>query len=331
MTKNANTAQKLDLSGKAGARFERKTRWRYQRDGKDFGPFSPSDLRTRMSNGEISEDTQVFEEGQQRWFRLGDVPEFAAAMFEIARERQRKLEHQQHEQVEAAMRSAHKTRGWISRVAIVAVLAAAGGTAWIVMNAHSGTPAAFAKSMYKTLELGEVHEWTPPTAESGFKLPIDKEILPEVAKPEKAARKSSGKRGDSASGSASGGGLVDSDKSGGAVVSGSSVTTMSFDDDSESGSRTLGAGEVQEVANRVAGKARGCFAAEVQRRPEFRGATLSFSIQPSGTLGGVRLQEGGMVTSALVSCVRKATGGVRIDPFAGGGRRIEIPIAVGAH
>ncbi|GMV42804.1 MAG: hypothetical protein AMXMBFR64_45200 [Myxococcales bacterium] len=323
---------KLDLAASAQAsRFERKTRWRYQRDGKDIGPFSPKDLRTQMQKGDVDEDTQVFEEGQQRWVRVGDVPEFANYLFEVARERQRKTEHAEHERAEAAVRAGHKTRSWVSRVAILAALGVVGALSWVALTSASTAPANLARGMLRDPAFGEVRPWTAPTEQTGYRLTIEQEPLPEEKKVEKAAIRKPGRR--TVDGEPEpGGALVDTNQGDGAVVSGSTVTTMSFDDEDEGGAtRALGSGEVQEVANKVAGKVRGCMAAEAQRRPEFRGATLAFSLEPKGSVGGVRILNGGVVTSALVSCVRKATGSVRVEPFAGGGRRIEIPIAVGTY
>lgn len=336
-TKQRDTGPKakLDLAASAQAsRFERKTRWRFQRDGKDIGPFSPKDLRALMQKGEVTEDMQVFEEGSQKWHRVGDVPEFANYLFDIARERQRQLEHADHEKAEAAVRTAHKTRSMISRVAIVGVLGVVGAASWIALTSAATAPANLSKGLYRELALGEVRPWSPPSDDAAYKLAIEQEPLPEKKVEKAVVRKGGGSR-RSDGGEAEGGGggaLVDTDRSGGAVVSGSKVTTMSFDEDDGGGAtRTLSGGEVQNVANRVAGKVRGCMAGEAQRRPDFRGATVAFSIDPTGSLTGVRITNGGVVTGALVSCVRKATNSVHIEPFAGGGRRIEMPIAVGTY
>lgn len=337
LTKKRDTGQKqrIDLAGSGQAsRFERKTRWRFQRDGKDIGPFAPRDLRALMQKGEVTEDMQVFEEGTQKWHRVGDVPEFANYLFEIARDRQRQLEHAEHERAEAAVRTAHRTKGVISRVAVVGVLGVIGAASWIAFTSAATAPANLGKGLYRDLALGEVRPWTPPSDEMAYKLAIEPEPIPEKKAEKAVARKGGARRsGDGETGgNGDGGSLVDTDRSGGAVVSGSNVTSMSFDDDDESGAtRTLSGGEVQDVANRVAGKVRGCMAKEAQRRPDFRGATVGFSLDPSGSLTGVRITNGGVVTSALVSCVRKATGSVRIEPFAGGGRRIEMPVAVGTY
>lgn len=329
--RGAEAPGKLDLAASVQAsRFERKTRWRYQRDGMDFGPFAPKDLRAEMQKGQVDEDTRVFEEGQQRWVRVGDVPEFANYLFEVARERQRQTEHAEHERVEAAVRTAHKTRSWVSRVAVLAALGIAGAASWVALTAASTAPANMTKGMLRDLALGEVRPWTAPTEQTGYKLAIEQEIVPEEKKVEKTTGRRAGRRNDDGEPEA-GGALVNTDRGGGAVVSGSSVTTMSFEDEDDGVTRALGSGEVQDVANRVGGKVRGCMASEAQRRPDFRGATVAFSLEPKGSIGGVRILNGGVVTSALVSCVRKATSSVHVEPFSGGGRRIEIPIAVGTY
>ena len=339
MTPTTNTAKSdrsttqgadQDRAAKLAARFEKKTRWRYEKGGKDFGPFSPADLRKEMAKGDVTADTQVFEEGQQRWYRVADVPEFANYLFDLARQRQRQAEHADAERAEAAVRTGHATRRMVSRVAVLAILTGFGVTAYVMLTAATVEPSNFADGIYCNLELGDVPEWTIPTPETSFKLPIEKEVLPEKKAAANGTRKS-GRRGEATANGGGSGPLVDSDRSGGAVVSGSRVTTMSFDDDEEGGgSRSLTSDEVQSVANRAAGKLRGCMAAEARRRDGFTGATVAFSIEPRGSLGGVRLLNGGMVSGALVSCVRKATGSIHIEPFSGGGRRIEIPIAVGA-
>jgi predicted Zn finger-like uncharacterized protein len=50
--------------------------WHIVVDGEQVGPLSASDIRARLSRGEVSGDTYIWREGMADWLKLSTVPEF---------------------------------------------------------------------------------------------------------------------------------------------------------------------------------------------------------------------------------------------------------------
>src|SRR3954468_18241845 len=53
--------------------------WHIVVDGEQVGPLSASDIRGRLSRGEVSGETYIWREGLADWMKISAVPEFSDA------------------------------------------------------------------------------------------------------------------------------------------------------------------------------------------------------------------------------------------------------------
>src|SRR5689334_17273962 len=53
--------------------------WHIVVEGEQVGPLSPSDVRARLSRGEVTGETFIWREGMTDWLKISAVPEFAGA------------------------------------------------------------------------------------------------------------------------------------------------------------------------------------------------------------------------------------------------------------
>jgi predicted Zn finger-like uncharacterized protein len=61
----------------SGSGVEPTSAWHIVVDGEQVGPLSESDIRGRLSRGEISGETFVWREGLADWLKISAVPEFS--------------------------------------------------------------------------------------------------------------------------------------------------------------------------------------------------------------------------------------------------------------
>lgn len=323
MSNSTRVVHDADLLEQMGQRvFERKTRWRYERDGRDYGPFTANELRDEVMSLRIDTETPVFEEWSQKWYRVGDVAAFEQALLDAHKEREKQQLIAITENTHKQVKSAHSRRWFLSNAMIAAIVGVTGMGGYVLFMNQRGAPSQIATSLFRDLGLGVVTPWTQPRSEDVFRLPIDKPTEPK----ESGGDTKRGKRRDGATGRGSDVQLVatDSDHAIG------EATSLSFEDMEIGGNDLppLEDAELRDTASRAAAKAKHCFAEEAERRPGFSGATIVFSLEPTGKVGSVRLKEGGMVTPGLISCVRERVQSVKTREFGGASRTVEVPVAV---
>lgn len=304
--------------------FERKTRWRYSADGKDFGPYTAEAMRNQIRGARVDGDTQVFEEWRQQWLRLGDIPQFGSALDEARRASEQAALHEATEVATKAVKSSARRRWWGANLGALVLIASGAGAATYFLYVPSGEPSNAERGLLRAVDVDPLLPWAPPLQDQAFPIPPDDRRA--FAKVEKKVAKSSKRSGRSAG---SGHALIDTD-SPGDLPSGGSVD-LDFTDEVITGSTdttALSADEVSRVTASAGSRARTCVIAEAQRRPGFRGGKVIFALQPNGRVQNVRLVDAGKVTAELMGCLRTKLGTVKSQPFSGPPRTFELPIRV---
>ena len=305
--------------------FERKTRWRYERDGREFGPFSADDMRRRIGMGDVHGDTRVFEEWQRQWFRLGDIAQFASALSRFQKEEEARNLLVQSKRAERKVKRAQRSKGVMANGFLLAAIGGASLAGWLIYNTVSGDPSGVEEKLFHAMDITALPTWVEPAPES---IPPVQIIEPrsKVEKRPRATRSGGGGGTAPKAGpwsidelvSIGGGGAVISASSGGAAED------LRFDQEEGAG----GSADIDGFMRQVSGPVGGCVRKEVEARPGFRGATLAVTLSPSGAPTGVRLKGAGEVSRSLIQCLRRATTKARIASFSGAPKHVDIPLTV---
>ena len=167
-----------------------KTRWRYQKDGRDFGPWSGREMLEHLWDEKIDAETQVYEEWNERWYRAGSVPKFAQELSRIQRDNEsRALEHEASKTGEA-VRSARKRHWGLAIAAIASIIAAIVAITVLDTDGPHEPGSAALKGLYVSLSI-------PSLAPSDFTAqPNEAASAPQ--KEEKSTKRERRKRANSA-------------------------------------------------------------------------------------------------------------------------------------
>lgn len=305
-------------------RLNGKSRFRFQREGRDVGPFTLEGLQDEVEALRCPTDTLVFEERTQTWFRAGDHPGLAA----IAKAAQDEAHRQQlmadTDRAAATVQTSHTRRWWLANAGIAAILGAGGTAAWLLFGSTPVAPTHQPYGILAPMSLERIAPWTPPSEDQIFQLALAEPSAPE---PQKATAKRVRKPG---SGGANAVERIDTND-GGAAVAGSMEVNYDFVDEVVAGggsARSLDEGEVRRLSARIGKRVTPCLEAEAERTPSFRGVTVEFTLEPSGSAAGIRLTDGGQVTTEFVRCVRQRVQGARVEPFAGAARLVRVPLRI---
>jgi hypothetical protein len=115
----------------------------------------------------------------------------------------------------------------------------------------------------------------------------------------------------------------------GVLVSGTSAPVLSFDETDDTSTKVpLNRAKLDSEIARVKTRLRRCLEDEGTARPSFRGATVTFWIQPDGRPNPVRLGGAPQVSRELVRCVKGATSGFRVPAFDDVAQRVDLRIDV---
>lgn len=296
-----------------------KTRWLYQLNGRDVGPFTPKEIQELMRAGKLNADTPVRLTSDQKWTPAEKIPEFKAFYEDIKTERNKAAQERALDAAENAVRDNRKLPLYIARsVAALLVMVAIifGYNRW--QASYGTTPSGFTDSLIKSLDINAVAarayldtagqiQWpselvsqratkrskrTKNRAAGGKPLPMRKRTADDLA-PEKTG-----------------------------------VTDFSFDSRQRTG-RELSQSDIRKVRSAIVPKLVRCAQREANRKAGFPGTTVSFSIRPSGAVGKVRIGANGRRSGSFSSCAKRAASGVRVAPFDGGARTITVPLKVG--
>ncbi|MEC8025356.1 MAG: DUF4339 domain-containing protein [Myxococcota bacterium] len=306
-------------------RFAR-SRWLYQDQGRDIGPFRPDEIGELLATKKITADTLVRETTSQQWKKLGSIADFTSTLQEAAETEAARAKEKAFEKKVIAARTKRRIPLVIGAATVLAAGAIGGWFAWHQYKAGDIAPSSgFTSSLLKSLALQPV----PLRAYLKTSGPIswaEENVELRTSTKDTVRRKAGGaSRQKSATHNAARRGVNDLDPE--AAPGG--VRELSFEDDGNDIGRELDAGDVQYVRNTVAPRLVRCAQNVASNQPGWPGTSIRFSIANSGRLGSIRIGANGRKTASFVACVKKAIAGIKVKPFDGPGRTLTVPLRVG--
>ena len=301
--------------------FEKK-RWRFTRNGRDFGPFPGSGIQARIETRELDIHTVLYEEWEGRSINIADVPEFSRVLEEVRRQ----IEQEQLEASTAETREAVQTSSRRRLLTGTAVLS--GGAAAILiaiqfmLDAPVAPPSSLARSLFDAAPLTAIET-------------VHVKPLPEIAdrpenpqkgsvdNPKRVKRSSKGKRPASIAS-----GKTVSTQRGYLIYGSSAGLSLSFD---EEGSDASNAGPLfnsRNVTRKVSQQLSRCMKTEANIRTEFKGGDVTFTLAGSGKVVNVKLSRAGNVTTGLISCIKSVFTKTKFAAFSGGNQIVKIPVRI---
>ena len=300
-----------------------KRRWRFTRNGRDFGPFQGTAIQEKIQNRELDGETVLFEEWEGRSIKLNQVSEFSRILEVVRREIEQEQLESSTEETREAVKSSSRRR------LLIGIAGLTGGAAAVLLAVQFmlDAPHSPASSIARSLFIQE------PLAALGSIVVKEEPAEPEEAVVENkqenrdSRRPGKGKRIRNSRGSGSKARMLST--SGGLLVFGSSSSlSLSFEDEESPPTNGGPPFNSRAVTRKVSGKVSQCMKNEGNLRPEFKGGAVSFTLGPKGTLINVKLSDAGQVTSELVACIKRVFLAAKFNPFAGGNQIVKIPVRI---
>lgn len=298
----------------ASAKKERETvaddqeRWLVRIQGVDFGPFDGPKVRAKLEADEIDEYTVVTDNVTGELFDLLDAPHFTDFVFDyIPRRERRRLEIEQRKQDLVDEVKKRSVRATFS-VALGAILLSALGLAGL----HFSGILAF-RDLLETVRPTPVefpfdqvvrnYRFSFEVPEPEYQAIAADEALVAALFAEKPAS-----RGRSRRSGGSGNLRFDDEGAGGG--------DYVLDFDSSKPASKLSSKEVNATISSNSSRISSCFQDELRNNNNFKGATLRFSINPSGQTFSVRAStDGGRMSSTAENCLVRAVRSMRFPQF----------------
>lgn len=292
-------------------------RYLVQKGGLDYGPFTEAQVLEQLYADEISESTQILDRISQERVRLEDVPAFSAPVAEYIPRREARKQAEADARAEL-QRKVKKGGVAVFVVGIAAGLVVLAGMIYVVATQPDPMPLpmdrAFASLDFKLL---------PPPKEFET-VAVDKGVLQSIFNPEaseaeiekqikKLRKRRTAKKGPktTSAGSADDENITEVNMAG----SGGSQNILSD-------------GEVNEVILGKWGSLRRCVMKEFQSNPNFKGVTVQFFIRPSGTTGGVKIQEGQYAGKPVGQCLVSRFRSMKFPAHGGFNKGVTFPLLV---
>lgn len=282
-------------------------RWMYRKHGMDFGPFTSREIQGLIQKRDIWADTEVYNQRKRQWFRVSEVPRFKEYIDEATRkeaeERRRREIAQDTEVVERqARRSRHLP------LALGGALAVVGGVvAFFLLRPPPPVLAGYPAHYYRDLSfqvLSPLHELKAEPIQIQAEEPA-------APAPQVARRRANGRT-----------------RTTGEATLAAPELDLSYDAAAASGGRELTQQDIGRIQQSVTGGLVRCFRAEYGRNPDFEGGTVHLYLINKGSVAVSRVRTRPNPSSELIGCIKAATTGVRLAPFAGANQIMEIPIYI---
>ncbi len=309
----------------------KKTRWLYQKDGRDLGPYKPPEIKDLLKRGEIGPDTRVRESAHTDWHPIREVQAFVGFLEEIQNEQEQEAKEAELDRAETRVRNIRRMPKLMMALVFLGLVGAGSWYGWQRWsNRKAITPSGYPAMLLKALELPDIPEQGYLNTIGGIEWADEKVSFRQVADQVPTKRRGRTKAG---SGGDDPGPMTGSarDLSPGACRV-RKVRSLDFGGGG-GGGRALSASDVNAVSRKVTPKLIGCAQKEAARNSAFPGTTLCFSIMPSGGLGNLHIGRNGARSSAFKSCVRSSLRSVRVAPFdpmaSEVARTLTVPLKVG--
>jgi len=297
--------------------FEKQTRWLLRVDGFDYGPFTPAEMRERIRDGRVTLRSEVSEERDGRRVLLEEVDPFRELCERLIEEERERARQAELDKVETEVRRTNKVARSVWHFGLLGALVAGGIVAFLLASSKTIQPSNYGADIFYEAELGRIEAWARFTGERAHEWRFGPDAPVAVAGGErrKARRpRTSGYGGSDA---------VYEDRTTDEVMS------FDFGDEEETGGRPMSDAEINAaVVPRAKRLLEQCLIAEAGRRSGVSGAQFRFAVLPTGRVSSARVL--GAVSGKMHACTKSSLRGIRIDPFAGGARWIDLSLRLSA-
>mgnify|MGYP003956001239 CR=1 FL=1 len=308
----------------SAADFHR-TRWLYQQDDRDVGPFSPVEIQDLIRQNVITIRTKIRRAARQQWIELGEIDHFAAYIHELAKERRRMERERELDQAENAVRNVQNRPKMFGVILAGVLILGSGVYGWMLWEKNTrGRATGYDNSLVRNLNLPEISSHKYLNTSGEIQWPSEK--VPERKIRKRRMGSSKGvKRSKPAAAPIKRQGSADdlepNSKPG-------QITDLSFGSGGGVG-RELSIADVHQVRTETVPKLIRCAQAQADKSAGFPGTTVRYTIKSNGRLGNLRVGKNGKRSRSFVSCVKRVIGSSRVAPFDGAGRTITVPLKVG--
>jgi len=280
-------------------------RWLYRRDGNDYGPISTDDLLEAIAKKSVDLTTPVFQLRSQRW---GPAAEHALLRdyYEKCQIRWRAeaLDSEAESHVRRLARARQRRRRLFTLL-VVGVVVAAGLAGYIIWRLGQAQPLGMNRlARIPHVEPLAVTEETRPDAP---KVEIVAgTVVPKLSEPETYDTAGIAMEGE--------------------VPTKPTVRKMTFTESGEV--QGIPAAELKRVLDTVRKGLKPCAMDAWRRDKAFTGTRISFTITP-GALTQITVSDEVKRNAAFKACVKSALNRVAVPVYAGGDRRVTIPLSIG--
>lgn len=280
----------IELPGFGGAdQDDEDERYLLQKDGLDYGPFTREQVLEQLYADEIDEFNPVLDRFTQERIDLGEMGEFKEAVAEYIpkREERRRLEAEARAELERKVKKGASI-GLVVAVAVGAVVLIIMTVIYIRQPKPIALPldTAFASLDFKFL----------PPPKDFETIAVDKNLMAsifnlntseeEIQRRVKRQAKAAPRQAAKGRGSAAKVAEVDLSEGGG-------------------NEHFLSDSEINQIIMSQFGQLRNCVMLELKNDRSFRGVTVQFFIRPSGTTGGVTIQEASYANKPVGDCLKQ--------------------------
>jgi len=293
---SANHPSQYGSSGKHEQLDE--PRWVVQKRGRDYGPYPQSEVERQLEAGEIDENTRVFDLYKKESSLLIDVPAFGDFVLDFIPRREKGRLAKGEKRSEFGRRAART--GTV--LVVLLLLVAAGGFAAYLKLRPAPRIVEYGKLVRSTLD--QEFEVKKSTYQ---KLAPDSALVAELFhKP------------DPTVGSVPEGPMNDEPEEDLAAM-----------DLAEAGPpRKLSSDEIQTTLRTNLPRMQRCFGAELRTNPDFKGATVNWSVRADGKVFNVRLESVAASSKTLEICMVRTFRSIRFPAFNDLPMNIAFPFVV---
>lgn len=291
----------LDVAVAVNDSAQTGARWLVRKQGRDFGPFDRAHVLRMLHSDEIDEHTEVVDSWTQAAAPIVDVHEFSDAVIDYLPQRaKRRLQSaERREHIVTEVKRTGRTTAIVGTLAAI-VLAA---SAWALRAEATPVPLASLVGSFDFVVDAPQPDYQAVQADQALLAALFNfaDPVPELP-PEPATRA----RRRTADGGPAAAAAEDEE-----ILDGDYVVRF----DGSSPSRKLTSAEINETVFANLGAVRPCLENEMRRSPRFRGATVSWSIQPDGRTFGVSVSSSGGISDENETCLTRAFRRMRFPTF----------------
>jgi len=292
-----------------------KTRWRYQQDGRDFGPWSGRQMLEHLWEETLDADSMAYEEWNEKWYRIGSVPEFAQELAQIERDNESRALEQEATNTGKEVRSARKRHWSLAIAGTLSIIAAIAAITLLDADTPHNASSEALNGLYLTLVI-------PALAQGDFTIEstLQESTSADTTSPRKTKRRKK-----------SGAGRLVPTTGKGAVAysSGSTEPTLDFTAKATPEEQSRFERRVQKRVQGLASPLGSCANRELNNHGLIRSGKFVFQVSKTGKISEARVVNSGRVSTEFLRCVKSAVKKFKVEPYSGSSIRVDYRLQVG--